>query len=81
MKQCLAAIFAAALALGLAGCKEEFDYSVSDEHCSPEYWEKLPDDVKQKNLIDECSRQEHSGGGFSKKSIGPDELPKKLTSW
>lgn len=33
---------------------DELDYSVSEEHCTPEYWEKLPDNDKTDDLIDRC---------------------------
>ncbi|MFJ7004904.1 hypothetical protein [Pseudomonas putida] len=41
----------AALASGFAMAVGEADYSVSEEHCTPEYWEKLPDGKKTDILI------------------------------
>ncbi|WP_416467283.1 hypothetical protein [Pseudomonas sp. LFS044] len=39
---------------------DDLDYSVSEEHCTPEYWEKLPDDSKTDALIDKCEDLEPS---------------------
>ncbi|MCV9918707.1 MULTISPECIES: hypothetical protein [Pseudomonas] len=53
----------AALASGFAMAAGEPDYSVSEEHCTPEYWEKLPDGKKTEDLIDKCDDLEPSENG------------------
>jgi entry exclusion lipoprotein TrbK len=37
----------------LSGCSDD-RYSVSDEHCKPEYWQQLPDNTERATLIEEC---------------------------
>lgn len=44
---------------------DEADYSVSEEHCTPEYWETLPDGKKTEDLIDKCDDLEPSENGGS----------------
>jgi hypothetical protein len=56
----VALFLTATLASGFAVAAEEADYSVSEEHCTPEYWEKLPDDKKTDELIDKCDDLEPS---------------------
>jgi len=56
----------AALASGFAMAVSEADYSVSEENCTPEYWEKLPDGKKTEDLIDRCDDLEPSEGSEQK---------------
>lgn len=59
----------AVLASGFAMAGDVPDYSVSEEHCTPEYWEKLPDGKKTEDLIDRCDDLELSeNGGSGKKA-------------
>jgi len=44
---------AALFSMLLTGCSDG-RYSVSDEHCKPEYWQKLPDSPKRATLVEEC---------------------------
>lgn len=37
----------------LAGCSDD-RYSVSDEHCKPEYWQQLPDNPERAALVEAC---------------------------
>ncbi|SDY51214.1 entry exclusion lipoprotein TrbK [Nitrosomonas halophila] len=37
----------------LAGCSDD-RYSVTDEHCKPEYWQQLPDNPEREALIEAC---------------------------
>lgn len=66
MKQCLAAIFAAALALGLVGCKEDASdttaYEPTSEHCQPDYLKMLPDNKDREALVETCM----TGGSYKK---------------
>jgi len=67
MKQCFASILAAALAVGLAGCKEDAPdaaaYQPTTEHCQPEYLKTLPDNKAREDLVEKCMT-----GGSLKKS-------------
>ncbi|MBF8669733.1 entry exclusion lipoprotein TrbK [Pseudomonas putida] len=59
----------AALASGFAMAVGEADYSVSEEHCTPEYWEKLPDGKKTEDLIDKCDDLKPSENGGSGQKV------------
>jgi len=59
----------AALASGFAMAVGEADYSVSEAHCTPEYWEKLPDGKKTEDLIDKCDDLEPSENGGSGQKV------------
>jgi len=37
----------------LASCSDN-RYSVSDDHCKPEYWQQLPDNAERAALIEAC---------------------------
>lgn len=37
----------------LAGCSDD-RYSVSNEHCKPEYWKQLPDNPERAALVEAC---------------------------
>jgi entry exclusion lipoprotein TrbK len=66
MKYCLASMFAAALAMGLTGCKEEaadtLAYEPTAEHCQPDYLRTLPDNKAREDLVEKCM----TGGSYKK---------------
>jgi len=66
MKYCLASMFAAALAMGLTGCKEEPAdtpaYEPTAEHCQPDYLKTLPDNKAREDLVEKCM----TGGSYKK---------------
>ncbi|HDS1733788.1 hypothetical protein [Pseudomonas sp. BP8] len=59
----------AALISGFAMAVGEADYSVSEEHCTSEYWEKLPDGTNTEDLIDKRDDLEPSENGGSGQKV------------
>jgi entry exclusion lipoprotein TrbK len=66
MKHYLAPMFAAALAIGLAGCNEDAvdtaAYEPNAEHCQPDYLKTLPDNKAREYLVEKCM----TGGSYKK---------------
>jgi entry exclusion lipoprotein TrbK len=66
MKRTLTTMLAAALAMGLAGCKEEAAdtaaYEPTAEHCQPDYLKTLPDNKAREDLVEKCM----TGGSYKK---------------
>jgi entry exclusion lipoprotein TrbK len=66
MKRAIAPFFVAALAIGLAGCKEDAAdtaaYEPTAEHCQPDYLKTLPDNKAREDLVEKCM----TGGSYKK---------------